>query len=84
MTLKFEHDVKIRADLRKIRAKFEQNSSKIRAKFEQKEAVLTEVRTFSPIPACVWSRVQFSFQEKVFIIFDSYVKKEVDSQHDDF
>ena len=43
MTLKFEHNVKIRADLRKIRAKFEQNSSK-------KEAVLTEDRAYSPIP----------------------------------
>ena len=47
MTLKFEHDVKIRADLGKIRAKFEQNSSK-------KEAALTEDWAFSPISTQYW------------------------------
>ena len=47
MTLKFEHDVKIQADLGNIRAKLEQNLSK-------KEAVLTEdIRAFSPIPAAL-------------------------------
>ena len=38
MTLKKKHDAKNRADMGKIRAKFEQNSSKKKAKEKQKKS----------------------------------------------